>query len=166
MQDALQSLRHETNEAAALIANMKDVLGDEDAVLLAIDSETDLNGAIAAGLTRIIEAEAIAEMIDALKKRLDARADRFEKQAENLRTAICSAMETAGIKSVEHVIGTVSVRRTPPQVLVTDEAALPTKFFKPQPPKLDKRELLKALKDGEMVRGAQLTNGGITLAIR
>lgn len=34
------------------------------------------------------------------------------------------------------------------------------------PPKLDKRELLKALKDGEMVRGAQLTNGGITLAIR
>lgn len=167
MSDAVHDLRHQTNEAAVLLANMKDIIGeDADLIAATVEGETNLHEAIAAGLTRIMEVEALAETIGATMKRLGERKSRFDAQSEHIRTAIVSAMQAGELKKVEHAIGTASLMRVAASVIITDESALPSQFFKPQPPKLDKRAVLAALKDGDAISGAQLSNGGVTLSIR
>jgi hypothetical protein len=51
-------------------------------------------------------------------------------------------------------------------VVITDEHAIPQAFWRPQPPKLDRKAIGEALKAGQAVPGAQLSNGGTTLAIK
>ena len=46
------------------------------------------------------------------------------------------------------------------------EALIPAKFWKPQDPKLDRAAVAEALKAGETVPGASLSNGGLSLSIR
>jgi len=58
------------------------------------------------------------------------------------------------------------MKAVPQKLIVTDESQIPTRFFKPQPPKLDRKELLDALKIGETVPGADMSNGGTTIQIR
>lgn len=167
MSEALHDLRRETNEAAVLLANMKDIIGDDaDLIAATVEGETNLHEAIAAGLTRVMEVEALAETIATTMKRMGERKSRFEAQAEHIRTAILTAMEAGGIKKIEHAIGTASVMKVAAKAVITDESLLPSKFFKPQPPTIDRRAVLSALKDGETVSGAQLSNGGTTLSIR
>ncbi|MGE0857439.1 MAG: siphovirus Gp157 family protein [Hyphomicrobiaceae bacterium] len=43
---------------------------------------------------------------------------------------------------------------------------IPSEFWKPQPPRLDKKVVLDALKAGAVVPGAELSNGGETLSMR
>jgi hypothetical protein len=50
--------------------------------------------------------------------------------------------------------------------VVTNEPDIPEQFWLPQPPKLDRRAVLEALKVGIAVTGAELANPRITIAIR
>ncbi|WP_258367792.1 siphovirus Gp157 family protein [Komagataeibacter oboediens] len=93
-----------------------------------------------------------------------------EAQAKALRQALVMEMEDTGVLSFagDHHTGSLS---TPPQSLtVTDEKALRAArpdLFEPQPDKLNRAELTKALKRGEQVEGATLSNGGaMRLVIR
>jgi len=75
-------------------------------------------------------------------------------------------MERADIKKINEPDFTASLRQVAPGLVVLDERAIPEPFWKPQPPKLDRSALIAALKSGEMVPGASLGNGGITIAVR
>lgn len=157
----------EAEAAKALLANIRDVIGDdEQAAADAIEGETNLREIISEAIERITELEAFEKAIKDREKALKERRDRFARQAELLRTAVLLAMETAGIKKLEFDHATVSQRPTPPSVTVTDEADIPSRFWVPQDPKLDKKALLDALKAGVDVPGAELSNGGLTLSIR
>jgi hypothetical protein len=73
---------------------------------------------------------------------------------------------------VERPEATFSLRQNAPGVLITDEAAIPAKYWKPSDPKLDRALLsadLKAAKDdpnAEPIPGATLNNAPQTLTIR
>jgi hypothetical protein len=71
----------------------------------------------------------------------------------------------AQIKKRETPAGTISLRTVPPSVIVQEEADIPTQFWKPQPPALDKKALLDFLKNGNKVPGATLSNGSVTTSI-
>ena len=51
-------------------------------------------------------------------------------------------------------------------IVIEDEEGIPASYWKPQPPKLDRRGLLAALTAGQAVPGAHLGNGGVTLVVR
>jgi hypothetical protein len=83
------------------------------------------------------------------------------------RTLIAKAMELAEIKKREAPAGTVSLKRVPPCAIITDESAIPSRFWKAQAPKLDKAAVSHALRDeGVDIPGATLSNGTLTIAIR
>lgn len=153
--------------ARALLMAYADVLaGDEQATADTIEGETDLHAAIEIAANRITENDT---MIAAIKDRADAlsvRRKRLETQSDTLRTAIGVAMEVATIKRLQLSEATITLKATPASALVTDEAAIPARFWKPQEPKLDKRAVLDALKAKEVVPGAALSNGGSTVQIR
>lgn len=162
-----RDIARETEVAKSLLANMAAVIADdEEARAGTIEGETGLFEAIEAGVARIAEIEALDEAIAARMKALGDRKKRLGNQAELLRAAIHEAMASAELRKIELASATLSLRPTPASVTVLDEADIPSDYWTPQPPKLDRRALLKALKDGAAIPGASLSNGGETLSIR
>lgn len=167
MSDIRRTLKDETEAARALLANIHDVVGDDDeAILGTVEGETNLIEVIALAVDRLAELKSHDEALSHLVKSYNERRDRLQNQGELLRAAISVALEAAGLKRLELPQATLTIKATPPSAVITDEAALPSKFWKPSDPKLDKRAVLAALKDGETVPGATLSNGGTTLQVR
>lgn len=159
-------LYRQTEAARVLIANWRDVLGeDAQATADMVEGETDLHAAIEHGLRRIAEIEILETGIKATLENLKARCSRLVEQKENLRTSLTVAMELAELPKLETALGTIALKRVPAKLQIVDEAAIPSKFFKPQEPKLDKLALTTALKANEIVPGAQMDNGGVTISI-
>lgn len=139
---------------------------DPKLLLDTIEGETNLAEACVFVLEQTHEDEILIEGLDAKIKELQVRKGRMEKSVADRRTIILMAMDRAGLHTIRSPLGTLSVRPTAPKATITDEAVIPAKFFKPQDPKLDKVAVLDALKAGETVPGASLSNGGIQLSIR
>ena len=90
--------------------------------------------------------------LDAEEKAFKARKDAAKRKAEQLSKYL------ADVLNGEKVTGTdfaISWRKST-AVNVLDEKALPPTFLIPQPPKVDKTGISKALKAGETVTGAEL----------
>lgn len=167
MSDVSRQLLLQGEAASALLANIRDVIGDdEEMALVAVEGETGLIEAIGAAVNRIAELNAHCEALEAQGKALADRRSRFEAQAERIKAAVLVAMGQAELRRLELPQATLSIRAVPPKADVIDEALIPSKFWKQPEPKLDKTALTKALKDKEVVPGAVLSNGGETLAIK
>jgi len=167
MSDEARALRIQGEAAKTLLANIRDVIGDdEEMALVAVEGETNLIEAINAAVDRISALQDHSKAIDYRIEALKLRQSRFDRQAELIKSALQVAMGQAELRKLELPQATLSIRAVPPKVELIDEAAIPASFWKPQDPKLDKVAILKALKDKESVPGATLSNGGETLAIR
>ena len=166
-EDAAHNLHLQTEAAKALRANLKDIIaGDETLAADMVEGETSINEAIHAAVALVSQDETHIKAIDEHIKALEGRKHRLSERAKMTRTAIAAAMDQAGKKKVDTALGTVSVRSIPPSVQVTEEAEIPTEFWKQPEPKLDKKALLAALKDKQTIPGATLSNGGQTIAIK
>lgn len=159
---------HVQGEAAkVLLANIRDVIGDdEEMIAVAVEGETDLVEAISGAVDRIAELETFEEALKLQIKSLSERKARFEGQRQRLRAAIMVAMGQAEMRKLELPQATISIKATPVTAEITDEAAIPSKFWVAQDPTLDKKAVLAALKAKEAVPGAALSNGGETISIR
>jgi hypothetical protein len=105
----------------------------------------------------------------ALRARLNdmqKRLSRLEERAEKKRTLVTSVMERADLRKLTEPDFTVSLRPVPPPLVVTAEGEIPETYWKPQPPKLDRKGLIAVLNAGQVVPGAILGNGGMTIAVR
>lgn len=140
--------------------------GDEGFVNDTLEGETDLVGLIRTQLIAIGEDEAMASGLSAYQAQLQARKKRFEDRAEMRRTIVCNAMNVSGRKTLEIDVGTVSLSAVKPKAIVTDEADIPSSFWKAQAPKLDMAALNDAVRGGASIPGATLSNGGFTITIR
>lgn len=162
-----RNIEIEAEAARSLLMNIRSVVkDDEDAVADTIEGETNLLEVVSEAAERVAELEAMAA---ATKDRIDAlkiRRDRFERQAENIRTALLCALGAAGLKKLELPHATISCRPVPPKATIFAEADVPPQFWKPQPPKLDLAAITAALKSQTAVPGAALTNGSETVSIR
>ena len=90
--------------------------------------------------------------LDAEEKAFKARKDAAKRKAEQLSKYL------ADVLNGEKVTGTdfaISWRKST-AVNILDAMALPLPFLVPQPPKVDKTGISKALKAGEVVTGAEL----------
>lgn len=140
--------------------------GDPKLILDMIEGSTELHEAIAVVYEDIAEDEMLASGIKATMGLLDERKSRLEKSVEARRNIILMAMDKAGIETIKTPRATISARQSPPLVIITDETLIPARFFRAQDPRLDKKTLNEAVKGGEVVPGAELTNGGIGLSVR
>lgn len=164
---SVRELQIQGEAAKVLLANIRDVVGDDDEMIsTAVEGETSLLEAISGGVDRIEELKAHREAIETRIKDLQVRRDRFEDQEARIKAAIHVAMGQAELRKIELPQATISLRAVPPKAEITDEAAIPSKFWKPQDPKLDKKAVLDALKAKEDVPGAVLSNGSQSLEIR
>jgi hypothetical protein len=166
--DIAFELRREMNDAQALLATYHDIVGDDEARADMVEGESSLKDVIGSAVARVAELETQMAAIDGMITRLKARDARLMKQADTLRTLIVSAMEIGAIKRLDLPMATVTLKPTGPQVRITDEAQIPHRFWKIGTPSLDRRGLLTALKSDDPIPipGAELSNGGMTVAIK
>ena len=152
-----------------LRSEFPDIWDNEEFTADVLEGETDLYEWLAQAEAMVLEDELTAEMLaDKVKgyaERVGGRAKRIAARGEQLRGVMLAVMEAAGIDKAKLPTATITVKDKPPAVQITDEAALPLDFIRiTRAP--DKTAIAKALKAGETVDGATLTNGGRTLQIR
>ena len=139
-------LSKEIEAAKILLSNLSELADDDDLRRDAIEGETNLFEAIKEAAKRVGEDEAAAAGIDEYINSLKARKDRLTERAKTTRHAIHVAMGIASLQRLETPIATASVAKVNPSVNVTDESAIPAKYWVDGEPKLDKKALLADLK--------------------
>jgi hypothetical protein len=140
-----------------------EVFGLSDGLLESADFKELCLGIAEEAVERELQADAVAERI----KELTERKGRLLRTAEAMRNLVLQCMETRGESSIQSPTLTLSAMQVKPGIVITDESAIPSRFFTPQPPKLDKTALKESvLTDGEVIEGVAIGNGKTTLTIR
>jgi Gp157 protein len=97
---------------------------------------------------------------------MEDRRERLQDRAAKRRQIAKEAMAELDIKKLQAPDFTASLRPGMPSLLVIDEAAVPSIYWEPRPPKLDRVGLLTDLKQGTEVSGAALANPEPILSVR
>lgn len=106
--------------------------------------------------------DASAAAIKEAEAAMAARRKALETRAASLRAYLLSSMKFTGISKIECPHFALTVRDNPPAVDVFEPALLPAEFMRapePPPPAPDKAAIKDALKRGDDVPGARLTQG-------
>ena len=139
---------------------------DEETLADTIEGASDLPVLLTAVLRSRLEDLSLAE---ALRRRLEVmrgRLERLEGRAEQKRVLVSTALQEAGIRKLVAAEFTAYLRPSPSKLIVTDETLVPPEFWVAQQPRLDRQQLLSAVRSGREVPGAVLANSELTLAVR
>lgn len=167
MSDTRHDIHQEIQAAKVLRANIADLIGDDDEALRdTLEGETTLHELIEAAVADISKDVANIAGLKAHIAKLTERKTRLEERVSAFRQSILTAMDMALIKTKETPLATLSRCRVPASAIITDEALIPAKHWRPQDPTLDKKSVTDALKDKQDVPGAELNNGGETLSLK
>jgi hypothetical protein len=139
---------------------------DDETLRDTLEGISTLPEALATFVRSYLEDLAFAAALGTRIGDMQTRLARIEARADKKRASITSVMERSDIKKLEQPDFTASLRSVPPGLLVANESLVPTDYWKPQPAKLDKRGLLATLNSGQLVPGAALGNGSVTLSVR
>ena len=162
----MRKIKKEMAAAEAIKEGLAAMTDDAEVIRDTLEGETDLHEMIADIVASIGDDIAL---VDGLKERLDAlkkRIERFKHRIDQKKALVYQAMEIAELTKMKLDTATISKRRVPPKAVIVDESAIPSDFFIQPPPRIDRAKLNKALRDGQSVPGAELDNGGETIAIR
>jgi hypothetical protein len=106
--------------------------------------------------------ESTADQIKQAEKQMADRRKALENKAATIKDYLKRNMQATGINKIECPYFAISLKKNPPAVLITDEAAIPAEYLvqvPPPPPSVDKKAIAEALKAGVNVAGAELTQG-------
>lgn len=154
---------------AEAVARLKQSLGaladDEELLTNTIEGETSLMEAVEKIMTGIDDDQILVNGIKARESELKARRQRIEERIETRKAVIEQALTVAELRTLQCPGYTLTLADRAPKVEIADEAAIPSDYFKTEV-KLDKAAVGKALKAGEVVPGASLSNAAPSLTIR
>jgi hypothetical protein len=153
----------EVRYAADLLAELR----SDDAELNhdMVEGETDFFEVLGAALDEIDQCEIIAEGCKAKADEIGKRRSRAEARAARIRAMIEQAMVSINLSTARLPTATLTVKASGPKPIVSDESLIPSEFWEPQPPKLNRIALSKAAKLGP-VPGVDMSNGSVSLQIR
>ena len=165
----IQSALSVWQSARARLLNDDADLGHDEAALTALLGEEagDVRDILSRLLAAAQHAAAMAEAAEAMLVNLKGRQDRYRRRNDAFRSAIFAIMDATGERKAEFPHGTISLSAGRVAAIITDEDALPDRFVTVKVVRqLDRAAILTALKDGEVVDGATLTNSLPTLTVR
>lgn len=130
---------------------------DDKALIDTLESINDSIEAKADGyiaVSKTLEAE--NDAIDIEIKRLQERKKKNNNGIERLKSTLLDAMEYTGKTKFKTELHNYSIRNNAPSIQIKDDTKIPKQFYVEQEPKLDKRELLKFVKDNGEFDGVEL----------
>ena len=139
---------------------------DEQTLAGTIEGLTDLHEILAAVTRSALADEALAEGLRGRMNEMQERLDRLLDRASKRRDMVREVMSDLNLKKILAPDFTVSLRPGLPALEVLDEAALPSVYWQPSAPRLNRQALLNELKGGSEIEGVALSNPEPVLSVR
>ena len=125
-----------------------------------LESITDAIEEKADGYGKVIKnIEAQIEAIKNEEKRLADRRKSLESSVKRLKDSLYESMKLTETKRIKSELFTFNIQNNPPSLNIENEDAIPFEYYQPQAPKLNKKELLQAVKEGLEVDGVSIKQG-------
>jgi hypothetical protein len=162
----------EVGFAAAHYRHIRDRIRDEDPK---IDEQTlsdtveglsDLPEILTAIIRAALNDEALAKGLKEHIAQMEARLSRLQDRAARRREVVKETMVELDIKKLTAPDFTASIRAGMPSLTVIDEAAVPSIYWEPRKPRLNRQDLLSDLKHGTQITGVTLANPEPVLSVR
>src|SRR6185312_10196777 len=139
---------------------------DEQTLADTVEGLTDLHEIVAAIVRSALADEALATGLKGRIADMQDRLDRLQDRASKRRQIAKDVMVDLDIKKIAAPDFTVSIRPGMPSLLVLDEAAVPSIYWEPRAPRLNRQGLLSELKEGADIKGVALSNPEPVLSVR
>ena len=139
---------------------------DEQTLADTVEGLTDLHEIVAAIVRAALADEALATGLKGRIAEMQDRLDRLQDCAAKRRHIAKDVMVELDLKKITAPDFTVSVRPGMPSLLVLDEAAVPSIYWQPREPRLNRQGLANDLKQGAEISGVALSNPEPVLSVR
>jgi hypothetical protein len=139
---------------------------DEQTLADTTEGLTDLHEILAAIIRAALADEALATGLKGRIAEMEDRLGRLQDRAAKRRQIAKDTMVELDLKKLKAPDFTASIRPGMPALLVIDEAAVPSIYWEPQEPRLNRQGLVADLKQGAEITGVALSNPEPVLSVR
>src|SRR5690242_5707526 len=139
---------------------------DDQTLADTVEGLTDLHEIVTAIVRSALADEALATGLKCRIADMQGRLDRLQDRASKRRQIAKDVMVELDLKKITAPDFTASIRPGMPSLLVLDEAVVPSIYWQPSEPRLNRQELLSDLKGGTEVSGVALSNPEPVLSVR
>lgn len=139
---------------------------DEQTLADTVEGLTDLHEIVTAIIRSALADEALATGLKCRIADMQGRLDRLQDRASKRRQIAKDVMVELDLKKIIAPDFTVSIRPGMPALRVLDEAAVPSIYWQPSAPRLNRHGLLYELKAGTEIKGVALSNPEPVLSVR
>ena len=139
---------------------------DEQTLSDTVEGLTDLHEIVTAIIRAALSDEALVTGLKSRIAEMEERLGRLQDRASKRRQIAKDVMVELDLKKITAPDFTVSIRPGMPSLLVLDEAAVPSIYWQPSAPRLNRQGLLSELKEGADIKGVALSNPEPVLSVR
>ena len=139
---------------------------DEQTLADTVEGLTDLHEILAAIVRAALADEAMATGLKGRITEMQERLERLQERGAKRRQIVKDTMVELDLKKLTAPDFSASIRPGMPALLVIDEAAVPSIYWEPREPRLDRQGLLAELKQGAEITGVTLSNPEPVLSVR
>ena len=139
---------------------------DEQTLADTVEGLTDLHEIVAALLRSALADEALATGLKGRIAEMEDRLARLRDRASKRRQIAKDVMVELDLKKIVAPDFTASIRPGMPALMVIDEAAVPSIYWEPRDPRLNRQGLIADLKQGAEITGVSLSNPEPVLSVR
>ena len=139
---------------------------DEQTLADTVEGLTELHEVLTAIVRAALADQALATGLEGRIGEMQARRDRLQDRATKRRQIAKDVMVELDLKKLSAPDFTASIRPGIPALMVIDEAAVPSIYWEPREPRLNRQELVTDLKQGAEIAGVALSNPEPVLSVR
>ena len=139
---------------------------DEQTLADTVEGLTDLHEILTAVIRAALTDQALAHGLEGRIGEMQARRDRLQDRAAKRRQVAKDVMVELDLKKLAAPDFTASIRPGTPALMVIDEAAVPSIYWEPREPRLNRQGLANDLKQGAEIAGVALSNPEPVLSVR
>ena len=139
---------------------------DEQTLADTVEGLTDVHEILAAIVRAALADEALASGLKGRIAEMEERRERLEERALKRRQIVKDTMVELDLKKLTAPDFSASIRPGMPALMVIDETAVPSIYWEPREPRLDRQGLLAELKQGAEITGVTLSNPEPVLSVR
>jgi Siphovirus Gp157 len=139
---------------------------DEKTLADTVEGLTDLHEILMVVIRAALADQALATGLEGRIGEMQARRDRLQDRAAKRRQIAKDVMVELDLKKLSAPDFTASIRPGTPALMVIDEAAVPSIYWEPREPRLNRQGLVTDLKQGAEIAGVALSNPEPVLSVR
>jgi hypothetical protein len=139
---------------------------DEQTLADTLEGLTDLHEIRTAIIRAALTDEALAGGLKGRIAEMEQRLSRLQDRATKRRQIAKDVLVELDLKKLTAPDFTASIRPGTPALMVIDEAAVPSIYWEPRDPRLNRQGLVADLKQGAEITGVALSNPEPVLSVR